>query len=318
MPVRFLLGGLLVTEAEPSLRARLEAAVLDGLAARLAPPVGAFFQAGERLLDLCQLPFDLFEDRHVTLAVEGLGAEVGRVLTRRGQSVESLALGLDRETVGDELVAQSFEPFPLRFQLRSRHLVLHAAIVSGDRPAVGSTYPESVAEHVAGRVHEYRAVCRWTGSTGSGYEEYGRAHEVEFAADGPRLEMSSDPAFRGDPALANPEQLLLAAAVSCQLLSFLAVAARARIDVIAYEDAAEAFMPEDDKPVRITTIELHPQITIGATKGHFQISRLEHLVQVAHGECFIANSLSSEVIVRPSFTFGAPDPGAGGGGGAQK
>jgi peroxiredoxin-like protein len=156
-------------------------------------------------------------------------------------------------------------------------------------------------------LHEYGAVCRWTGSTGAGYEAYDRAHAVELHGSSLRLEMSSDSAFRGDPGLSNPEQLLLAAAVSCQLLSFLAVAARARIDVIAYEDKAKAFMPEDDEPVRITRIELHPSITIAAGEGHFQISRLEHLVQIAHGECFIANSVRSEIEIRPSFSFVAPE-----------
>ena len=61
------------------------------------------------------------------------------------------------------------------------------------------------------------------------------------------LELSSDPAFGGRPERLNPEQLLLMAASSCQLLSFLAVAARARLDVIAYEDEAEAMMPDDDR-----------------------------------------------------------------------
>ena len=66
--------------------------------------------------------------------------------------------------------------------------------------------------------------------------------------------MSADPAFRGDATRMNPEQLLVMAAASCQLLSFLAVAARARLDVVAYEDEAEAAMPEGDRPVRIVSI----------------------------------------------------------------
>ena len=76
------------------------------------------------------------------------------------------------------------------------------------------------------------------------------------------LDVSADPAFLGDPTLLNPEQLLLLAAVSCQLLSFLAVAARARLDVVEYRDDADAEMPEDDLPVRITRINLRPRITV--------------------------------------------------------
>jgi len=51
--------------------------------------------------------------------------------------------------------------------------------------------------------------------------------------------------------------LVVLAASSCQLLSFLAVAARARIDVVDYQDDAEGEMPEAVTPMRITRIVLH-------------------------------------------------------------
>jgi organic hydroperoxide reductase OsmC/OhrA len=113
------------------------------------------------------------------------------------------------------------------------------------------------------------------------------------------LELSSDPAFRGDPALLNPEQLLVMAAASCQLLSFLAVAARARIDVVDYQDDAEGEMLDDDhdRPVRITRITLRPRITIRAAVDD---TRVRHLVDVAHHECFVANSLNTEVVIEPT------------------
>ena len=112
------------------------------------------------------------------------------------------------------------------------------------------------------------------------------------------LELSSDPAFRGDVALLNPEQLLVVAAASCQLLSFLAVAARARIDVVDYQDDADGEMPDDDRPMRITRITLRPRITI---RGVVDEARIRHLVEVAHRECFIANSLSTEVVIEPTM-----------------
>ena len=146
------------------------------------------------------------------------------------------------------------------------------------------------------RVHRYTVSSRWRGSTGAGYEAYDRSHEVETTPDGMTLALSSDPAFRGDATLLNPEQLLVMAASSCQLLSFLAVAARARIDVIEYREDAEGEMPEDDPPMRITRITLRPRITI---RGDIDDARVRHLVEVAHRECFIANSLTTEVIVQP-------------------
>ena len=104
--------------------------------------------------------------------------------------------------------------------------------------------------------HAYHAAVSWAGSTGAGYDHYDRGHE------GAGLPLSADPHFRGDPESLNPEVLLVLAAASCQLLSFLAVCARARIDVVRYEDDAEGVMPEDEKPHRITRIALRPRIEV--------------------------------------------------------
>jgi organic hydroperoxide reductase OsmC/OhrA len=150
------------------------------------------------------------------------------------------------------------------------------------------------------RVHRYTASCAWQGSTAGGYDTYERTHETKAPPASATLQLSSDPVFLGDPALLNPEQLLVLAASSCQLLSFLAVAARARIDVIEYRDDADGEMPEDDLPMRVTRITLRPRITI---RGDVDDARVRHLVEVAHRECFIANSLTTEVVVEPGISI---------------
>jgi organic hydroperoxide reductase OsmC/OhrA/SAM-dependent methyltransferase len=147
-------------------------------------------------------------------------------------------------------------------------------------------------------VHHYRATCRWEGSTAAGYEAYPRAHDLSCPPAVDVLHLSSDPAFRGDPTLLNPEQLLLAAASSCQLLSFLAVAARARVVVLGYVDTAEAEMPDRKGPAAIERIVLRPHIVVEPGTSE---ARLAHLVEVAHRECYIANSLRTEVVVEATF-----------------
>ena len=147
-------------------------------------------------------------------------------------------------------------------------------------------------------VHHYSASCSWSGSTAAGYEAYDRTHLV--AAGPNELELSSDPAFLGDPARLNPEQLQVLAAASCQLLSFLAVAARARIDVRDYRDEAAATMPEEPQPMRLAEIVLRPQIVLAPGPSE---ERVRHLVEVAHRECFIANSLATPVRVEPDIAF---------------
>jgi organic hydroperoxide reductase OsmC/OhrA len=149
--------------------------------------------------------------------------------------------------------------------------------------------------------HTYRTALLWEGSTGAGYEHYTRAHRLAAPPAAPGLDLTSDPAFGGDPDRLNPEQLLLAAASSCQLLSFLAVASRARIDVVAYADDADAVMPDDDRPMRLTRITLRPVITVGAVSAAVTDERLRHLVVVAHRESFNANSLRTDMTIEPTF-----------------
>lgn len=148
-------------------------------------------------------------------------------------------------------------------------------------------------------VHRYRTTLSWAGSTAAGYDAYDRTHTATADPVDAPLTLSSDPAFRGDPGLLNPEQLVVLAASSCQLLSFLAVAARARLDVRSYEDDAAAEMPEDDRPVRLTTIVLRPRVVLGPGPT---VERVQHLLEVAHRECFIANSLTTEVRIEADVT----------------
>jgi organic hydroperoxide reductase OsmC/OhrA len=146
--------------------------------------------------------------------------------------------------------------------------------------------------------HRYESRLEWTGSTGAGWKDYSREHSGTAPPAEQGLRLSSEPAFRGDPALLNPEQLQVIAASSCQLLSFLAIAARARIDVVGYEDAAEGFMPEDESPMWITKIVLRPRIRVA---GEVDEARLRHYVELAHEQCFIANSLRTQIVVEPEI-----------------
>jgi organic hydroperoxide reductase OsmC/OhrA len=148
--------------------------------------------------------------------------------------------------------------------------------------------------------HTYRVRCAWAGSTGDGYESYDRTHTIGAPPAAATIEASSDPAFLGRPELLNPEQLLVMAASSCQLLSFLAVAARARVDVVEYEDDTTASMPEDDEPVRIVSIDLRPRITVRGTQP---LAKVERLVALAHEQCYVANSLRSDVRVAATIDF---------------
>ena len=145
--------------------------------------------------------------------------------------------------------------------------------------------------------HHYETRLRWTGSTGLGWEGYDRGHSATAPPAEQEIRLTTGES-KGDPAILNPEQLLVMAASSCQMLSFLHVAAKARLDVVEYEDAATGVMPEDAKPLRITAITLRPRIVI---EGQASEERVGNLVQIAHDYCFIANSLDSEMTIEPEI-----------------
>jgi organic hydroperoxide reductase OsmC/OhrA len=149
--------------------------------------------------------------------------------------------------------------------------------------------------------HLYRAHTLWTGDTSLGWDGYDRAHAANAPPAEPELTLTTGES-KGDPAQLNPEQLVVIAASSCQLLSFLHVAAKARIEVIEYEDEAEGEMPEDDLPLRLTRIVLRPRIVVrpGPTE-----ERIRNLAELAHRECYIANSLKGEVVLEPRVEFAA-------------
>ena len=137
----------------------------------------------------------------------------------------------------------------------------------------------------------FSAQTSWTGSTALGWESYDRAHTAR--ADPAKQELTMTTAEeRGDPGHLNPEQLLLIAASSCQMLWFLHLAAKARIDVVTYEDRCEAEMPDD----RITRIVLRPAISL---RDDYDEERVRKLCDQAHRHCNVAKSLSCPVELEP-------------------
>ena len=149
------------------------------------------------------------------------------------------------------------------------------------------------------RAHQYAVTLQWTGNLGTGtsnYRAYSRAHTIE-APGKPPIDMSSDPAFRGDRARWNPEELLVDALASCHMLWYLHLAADAGIVVTAYEDSASGTMVEDaDGGGRFSEVTLRPVVTIAAGHDSGRATALHH---DAHRLCFIANSVNFPVACEP-------------------
>ncbi|MDJ0609640.1 MAG: OsmC family protein, partial [Kiloniellales bacterium] len=115
------------------------------------------------------------------------------------------------------------------------------------------------------------------------------------------IEGSSDPAFLGDPARHNPEDLLVAALSACHMLWYLHLCAVKGVVVTAYRDAAEGTMLEEPRKGRFTEVILRPEVTITAESD---AERARQLHERAHAECFIANSVNFPVRCEPEIVSG--------------
>ncbi|PCG86220.1 osmotically inducible protein OsmC [Streptomyces sp. WZ.A104] len=142
--------------------------------------------------------------------------------------------------------------------------------------------------------HFYQTRLHWAGSTAAGLRTYSRDHTAIAAPATAQVDLSADPAFRGSPDRLNPEQLLVMAASSCQMLSFLSAAARGGVDVLAYDDEATSHLDLTAKPARLATIRLHATVKVVAGTDR---AKVQELAVEAHRECYVANSLSVPVEV---------------------
>jgi organic hydroperoxide reductase OsmC/OhrA len=81
------------------------------------------------------------------------------------------------------------------------------------------------------------------------------------------------------------------------MLTFLALAANKGFVVESYEDAAVGHLEKNAQgKLAITRVELRPQIVYGGTKQPTPAD-LDWMHDKAHRECFIANSVTTEVKV---------------------
>jgi organic hydroperoxide reductase OsmC/OhrA len=142
--------------------------------------------------------------------------------------------------------------------------------------------------------HTYSVTVEWTGNRGEGtatYRSYERDHEIT-AEHAPPILGSSDQAFRGNRSRWNPEQLLLASASQCHMLSYLHQAAMNGVVVTAYVDHPTGVMTEDADGGRFTEIVLHPLVTVS---DEAMVETAERLHGPANKSCFIASSLNLPV-----------------------
>ncbi len=150
-------------------------------------------------------------------------------------------------------------------------------------------------------MHSYEARVSWARGASEKFTDnrYSRAHEWSFDG-GVTVRASSSPSVVPLPLSAadavDPEEALVASTSSCHMLYFLFFAAKRGFVVDRYEDNASGVLEKNAAgKMSMSRITLRPAIAFaGATPSSADLDALHH---AAHEECFIANSLKSEIVV---------------------
>jgi organic hydroperoxide reductase OsmC/OhrA len=153
---------------------------------------------------------------------------------------------------------------------------------------------------------EYQARIHWTRGPGERFVDsrYSRAHTWSF--DGGVVvpassAVSSVPLPYSKPENVDPEEAFVASISCCHMLTFLYLAGKDGLVVDSYDDLAIGTMARNDKGrLAVTQVRLAPTIIFSSAKQPTDAD-LDRLHHAAHEECYIANSVLTEITVAGSW-----------------
>src|ERR1022692_4198894 len=148
---------------------------------------------------------------------------------------------------------------------------------------------------------EYKATIKWRRTSPDFLKgRYSREHTWVFDG-GVTVPASPSPSVvpvpYSNPAHVDPEESFVAAISSCHMLTFLYLAAKQGFQIDSYEDEAVGVMTKNDKGVSwISSVTLNPKMVFSGDKIPTSADK-EHLHHLSHEQCFIANSVKTEIVV---------------------
>lgn len=154
--------------------------------------------------------------------------------------------------------------------------------------------------------HTYEARIQWQRAPGEAFTDlrYSRAHSWKFDG-GVEVPASSAPSSvplpYSKPENVDPEEAFVAAISSCHMLVFLYLAAKEGLVVDSYDDAARGVMERNAQGrLAVTRVVLNPSLITSGPKRPTD-EGVRDLHHRAHAECYIANSVTSEITVTGSW-----------------
>lgn len=142
--------------------------------------------------------------------------------------------------------------------------------------------------------HYYQTEVGWMGQ---------RRGYLRSSADLPVIEVASPPEFNGHEHTWTPEHLFVASLNSCYMATFIAMAEMSKLDIVSFISTAVGKLEKvEGLGFRLNEIVLKPKLVI---KFEYDTERAQRLLEKAEKNCFISNSILSEVRLEPSIDFEA-------------
>jgi organic hydroperoxide reductase OsmC/OhrA len=144
---------------------------------------------------------------------------------------------------------------------------------------------------------EHKISLEWKRATPDfQYQTYNRDHAWKFDG-GHEIQASAAPAYLGDPKNVDPEEAFVASLSSCHMLTFLAVACKRKFVLDEYADEAVGHMEKNaEGKLAITRVILKQKLKFSGDKQP-TTEEIDEMNHAAHDQCFIANSVKTEVTV---------------------
>ena len=149
------------------------------------------------------------------------------------------------------------------------------------------------------RMSEHKVTLTWQrGDKPFEYQKYSRDHTWKFEG-GHEMQASAAPAYLGSPNLVDPEEAFVASLSSCHMLTFLAIACKKKFVLDEYVDDAVGYMEKNPEGrLAITRVTLRQRLKFSG-ENEPTAQEIEEMNHGAHEQCFIANSVKTEVKVEP-------------------
>lgn len=152
----------------------------------------------------------------------------------------------------------------------------------------------------------YLATIKWQRKENEDFanNEFSRHHVWEFDG-GFSVPASASPHIVAPPFSVeenvDPEEAFVAALSSCHMLWFLGIAAKRKYVLDDYFDESDGIMAENEQgKLAMTRVTLRPKVRFSGSRlpSRENIEKMHHL---AHENCFIANSVKTDVVVEPIY-----------------